>query len=83
MAGPCSPEVSTLTVLDQDVSARSLEVQHASIKGAIVRVAKSNAGGWSRKAVRTTQPRDNGWHLILDINKHTHAHKCPHRHMLS
>lgn len=73
MTVTCSPEVSALTVLGQDVSARSLEVQHASIKGAIMRVSKSNAGGWSRKAARTTQPWDNGWHLVLDINTHTRA----------
>lgn len=43
-----SPEVATLTVLCQDICARSLEVQHAAIEGAIMRVAKHNAGGWTR-----------------------------------
>lgn len=65
-----SPEVSTLTVLCQDVCARSLEVQHAAIEGAIMRVSEGNAGGRTRKTVGTTQTRDDGWHLILVINTH-------------
>lgn len=68
-----SPEVSALAVLGQNVGACSLEVQHASIKGAIMRVSKSSASGWSRKAARTTQPRDNGRHLILGMNTSAHA----------
>lgn len=43
-----SPEVSTLAVLCQDIRARSLEVQHAAIEGAIMRVAEDNAGSWTR-----------------------------------
>ncbi len=60
-----SPEVSTLTILCQDICARSLKVQHAAIERAIVRVTEGDAGGWTRKAVRTTQTWDNGWHLVL------------------
>lgn len=66
-----SPEVSALAVLGQDVSARSLEVQHASVKGAIMRVSECDAGGWSRKAVRTAQPWDHGGHLVLGIGTNT------------
>lgn len=68
-----SPEVSTLTVLGQDICARSLEVQHAAIEGAIMRVSEGNAGGWTRKAVRTTQTRDDGWHLVLGAHTHRHT----------
>lgn len=45
-----------------------MKVQHATIKGAIMRVSECNAGGWTRKAARTTQTRDDGWHLILEAN---------------
>lgn len=72
-----SPEVSALTVLCQDIRARSLEVQHASIEGAIMRVSEGNTGGWTRKAVRTTQTRDNGWHLVLGGNTHTNTQIQP------
>lgn len=65
------PEVAVFAVLNQDVSACSLEVQHASIKGTIMRVSKSSAGGWSGKAMRTTQARSNGWLFILGIHTHT------------
>lgn len=60
-----SPEVSPLTVLCQHIRAGPLEVQHASVKGPVMRVAKGYAGGRTREAVRTTQTGHDGWHLIL------------------
>lgn len=66
-----SPKVSIFTVLCQDVCACSLEVQHSAVKAAIMRVAKGNAGGRTREAVRTAQTWDNSWHLILTVDTHT------------
>lgn len=65
-----SPEVSTFTVLCQDIRARSLEVQHAAVEGAIMRVSEGNAGGRAGKAVRTTQTGDNGGCFILTVCAH-------------
>lgn len=39
-----------------------------------MRVSEGNAGGWTGKAVRTTQTRDDGWHLVLGARTHTHTH---------
>lgn len=66
--GACLPEVSALAVLRQDVGARPLEVQHAAVEGAIVRVSKGDAGGGSREAVRAAQAGHDGWHLVLGEN---------------
>lgn len=68
------PEVSALAVLRQDVRARSLEVQHAAVEGAIMRVSKRDAGGGSRKAVRAAQAGHDGRHLVLGANTRSHAH---------
>lgn len=66
------PEVPPLAVLRQDVRARSLEVQHPAVEGAIVRVSECDAGGGSREAVRATQARDDGRHLVLGADTQSH-----------
>lgn len=65
-----SPEVSTFAVLCQDICARSLEVQHAAVEGAIVRVSEGNAGGRAGKAARTAQAGDDGGRFILTACAH-------------
>lgn len=70
-----SPEVSSFTILRQDVRASSLEVQHAAVESPVMRVAKGNARSWTRNAVRTTQTWDDCWHLILMANTHKHTHR--------
>lgn len=74
------PEVSRLTVLRQDVSARSLKVEHATVEGAVMRIPKGDAGRRTRNAMRTTQTRSDCRHLILrmstNVSQDSHCEKC-------
>lgn len=69
------PEVSTFTVLRQDVRARSLEVKHAAIEGAIMRITEGDAGSRTGKTMRTTQTWNDCKHLILRWTQ-THRTSC-------
>lgn len=67
-----TPEVSTHTILCQDVGACPLEVHHLAIKRAIVRISEHDACSGTWDTVWTTHPGNHSWSFVLFINTWSH-----------
>lgn len=70
----CAPEVVTVAVLGQHVTAAALEVQQAAIERAVMGVSEGHAGSRSGQTAGAAAAGTQGRSLILASDPNTVSH---------